>query len=388
MKVVLLYGSNSRNSGGLYNSVRSLGQSLLKITGVKPVALAHNDEYSSSDLPAYAPLSIETYSISGPSNFGYSKDLSLKLSEIKPDLIHPQCVWMYSSFATLNYHKKNQIPYIISPRGMLDKWIINNKGWKKKIAGLLFEKAHLKNASCIHALAVSEYESIRNYGCKNPVAIIPNGVNLPLEHNDKALPEWNKSDNRKTILFLSRLHPKKGIENMMRAFSELQDERRLWKIVIAGESASEKYMDSLLKLQIELGLQSDVLFIGPQFHKDKDNCFRNVDAFILPSFSEGLPMAVLEAWSYKLPVIMTDACNIPEGFNHNAAIRIKPEVESIKNQLSKFFQMSVKEQIQIGENGYQLVLDKFTWTAIAEQMHELYLWVLNGGKKPSFVKLD
>jgi glycosyltransferase involved in cell wall biosynthesis len=390
MKIVLLYGSNSRNSGGLYNSVRSLGQSLLKISGMKPVALAHNDAYSEKDLPAYAPLPIETYSIAGPANFGYSKDLLDKLAKIQPDIIHPQCVWMYSSYATLNYHKKNHTPYVISPRGMLDKWILNNKGWKKKIAGFLFEKTHLKNASCIHALALSEYKSIRNYGCKNPIAVIPNGINLPQENVDVDLkmPEWKISDNRKVILFLSRLHPKKGIENLMHAFSELKEERKHWKIVIAGESASKKYMDDLIKLQQDLHITDDLIFVGPQFHLDKDNCFRNADAFILPSFSEGLPMAVLEAWSYKLPVLMTEACNIPEGFEQRAAIEIKPEVGSIKLQLGEFFRLSEKERSQMGENGYQLVLNKFTWTAIANQMHEVYKWILNGGEKPSFVKLD
>ena len=387
MKAALLYGSNSRNSGGLYNSVRNLGQSLMKIEGVEPFALAHNDEYSEQDKAAYAPLPLEEYHIKGPANFGYSPDLISILKKFKPDIIHPQGIWMYSSYATLQYHIKHKTPYVISPRGMLDKWILKNNGWKKKIAAMLFENAHLKQASCLHALAMPEYQAMRKYGCKNPIAIIPNGVHLPDESwpADAVIPHWKAGDDRKVVLFLSRLHPKKGIENMIHAWSKAGSMRKGWKIAIAGESRDSTYLGLLRHLCANLKLENEILLIGPQFHSEKDICFRCADAFILPSFSEGLPMAVLEAWSYKLPVIMTAACNIPEGFERGAALEVLAEVDSITDGLETLFRMTDAERATIGENGFKLVNDKFIWSSISNQVSEVYKWILSGGQPPSTV---
>ena len=388
MKILLITGSNSRNSGGLYNSVRNLGQSMMEIEGLDPVLLAHSDEYSEQDVQAYTPLTVEDYKIVGRNGFALSLDITKQIKRIKPDIIHPQCIWIYPSYATLKYYKNNKVPYIVSTRGMLDKWILNNSAWKKKLVGGLYEKEYLRKAMCLHALAVPEYEAMRNFGCENPVAIIPNGVNLPA--NEWPLngnkPEWKSADDRKSILFLSRLHPKKGIENLMEAWSNLKAHKKDWKLIIAGESKDGSYLQSLLSLRGDLKLDNDIFFVGPQFHADKDICFRCADAFILPSFSEGLPMAVLEAWSYRLPVIMTTACNIPEGFERKAALPIEPDPASILSALELLFNATDDERRAIGANGYQLVKDKFIWTSIVKQMHEVYCWMLTGGKMPSTVK--
>jgi poly(glycerol-phosphate) alpha-glucosyltransferase len=366
-----------------------LGQSLIKLPDTEAIALAHSDEYSELDLPAYAPLQVENYHIKGPANFGYSTDLKNKIAEINPDIIHPQCAWMYLSHVNLQYHKKNKTPYMVSPRGMLDEWILRKGRSKKIIAGLWYEKEHMHKANCLHALSLSEYNSMRKFGCKNPVTIIPNGVHLPgnkiLSADD--LSSWKYNDERKSILFLSRLHHKKGLENLLYAWSKTKNKKE-WKLLIAGETDDKNYLQTLFDLQSKLGLEKDVIFIGPQFHKEKDICFRNVDAFILPSYSEGVPMAVLEAWSYKLPALITEECNLPEGFKKNAALKITTEPENIAAQLDVFFEMNDNERKTIGLNGYELVKEKFTWTSVAAQMREVYNWVLNRGTAPSTIMFD
>jgi poly(glycerol-phosphate) alpha-glucosyltransferase len=295
---------------------------------------------------------------------------------------------MYLSYINLQYHKKTGTPYIISPRGMLDVWILNRGQLKKKIAAALYERAHVLNASCLHALGVSEYKSMRKFGCKNPVAIIPNGVTLPANEGlPENSPAWKYDDGRKSVLFLSRLHSKKGLENLIRAWAATAHKKD-WKLLIAGETQDTVYQQSLVDLQIKLGLEKDVLFIGPQFHAEKDVCFRSVDAFILPSFSEGLPMAVLEAWSYQLPVLITEECNLPEGFKKNAALKITTATENIAAGLNAFFEMEEAERKQMGANGYALVKEKFTWQSVAAQMNEVYRWVLNGGNAPASIIFD
>jgi poly(glycerol-phosphate) alpha-glucosyltransferase len=128
--------------------------------------------------------------------------------------------------------------------------------------------------------------------------------------------------------------------------------------------------------------------VGPKFGEEKEALLRSVDAFILPSFSEGLPMSVLEAWSYGLPVIMTPQCNIPVGFDLAAAIQIDPEVDSIAEGLLRFFAMSEGEQKAMGLRGRRLVEERFTWKKIAEDMCNVYRWVRDGDTPPDCVRLN
>ena len=134
-------------------------------------------------------------------------------------------------------------------------------------------------------------------------------------------------------------------------------------------------------------LKEDVCFSGPLYGDAKKAALQNADAFILPSHSEGMPMSVLEAWSYKLPVLMTPECNIPEGFEKNAALRIDPQCESIASGLKTLFEMNDSERQQIGENGYNLVKEKFTWGKISQEMIKVYKWILNRTEKPACVRM-
>lgn len=390
MKVLLLSTSSSRNAGGLYNSVRSLGIELFKSRRITVEIFAYKDNFTNEDIGAYYPLPIRLYHILGPYGLGFTVDLSFKIIGYRPNIIHMQGIYFFSSFINYFYSTLFKVPYLISPRGMLDPWILNNSVYKKKIAFFFYENKHIRNASCLHALCLSEYVSIREFGVKTPIAIVPNGVSIPDDRDltDFEVPVW-KQDGRKVLLFLSRIHPKKGLDNLINAWFELGEEGKLWKIVIAGESNSISYMNLLEDLVRSLNLTDDIIFIGPQFHEKKDIAFRFADAFILPSYSEGMPMAVLEAWSYKLPVLMTSECNIPLGFESGAALEIEPDVKNIAEVVTRFFDLSHSEQETIGMLGYQLVLDNYTWTEISAQMTELYLWITDMSRPaPEFVKFN
>jgi poly(glycerol-phosphate) alpha-glucosyltransferase len=127
------------------------------------------------------------------------------------------------------------------------------------------------------------------------------------------------------------------------------------------------------------------VFFGPAFGEEKTSLLRSTDAFVLPSFSEGLPMSVLEAWSYRLPVVMTPECNLPEGFAADAAIRIETGAESIVQGLNSLFSMSRSDLHAMGAKGRTLVEERFTWKTVAAQMREVYDWMLGGGATPSSV---
>ena len=130
---------------------------------------------------------------------------------------------------------------------------------------------------------------------------------------------------------------------------------------------------------------TSVLFLGPQFNEAKAACYHYCDAFVLPSFSEGLPMVILEAWAYGKPVIMTDACNLAEAFATNAALRIEPSAESIARGLDTLFQSSIADLQSTGLRGRALVAERFAWPKVAEGMKTVYGWLLGGGTAPDCV---
>jgi poly(glycerol-phosphate) alpha-glucosyltransferase len=186
-------------------------------------------------------------------------------------------------------------------------------------------------------------------------------------------------------LFLSRIHHKKGLDNLLKAWALTKPDRHDWQLVIAGETKDTEYMQSLLEATQKLGIDKTVQFIGGQFDQNKEACFIDADAFILPSFSEGLPMAVLEAWAYQLPVVMTPFCNIPEGFDAGAAIAIDTDPESIASGIDRLIALPEKERLKMGENGLSLVKQKFTWDKVAESTLKLYDWIAGKGAQPDFV---
>jgi poly(glycerol-phosphate) alpha-glucosyltransferase len=385
MKLLILGGSSSRNSGGVFDTARMMGLRLHERNRIDVEYLMFDDEYSLEDKKQYGPLPVRSYVVKGPKKLGFSPNLYEQMLNIKPDIVHTQSLWMYLSFANKKYHRETGTPYVISPHGMLDKWQLKQSFWKdlkKNIVLGLYEKKHLEGATCFHALCREEHDAIRSLGFKNPIAIIPNGIELPLSDG---LPEKSGEKNRKKLLFLSRIHHKKGLDNLLEAWALSDPASHNWQLVIAGETKDTLYMQQLLNKTGELKITDTVSFIGGQFGKDKHNCFIDSDAFILPSFSEGLPMSVLEAWSYRLPVLITPFCNLPEGYDRNAAIEIEPNPESISEGITQLTALSKSEREEMGEQGFELVKEKFTWPQVANSMAQLYDWILNKGEKPEFV---
>jgi len=370
-------------------AVRSLARGVQQ-TGCDIKVLSIVDRFTLEDSRQWDGLDLCLLTPRGPKTFGYAPGFDRALSGACLDLLHAHGLWMYPSVAALRWARRWNRPLVVSPHGMLDPWAVRNSAWKKRLAGLLFEDAHLRRATCLHALGESEYEAIRTYGLKNPVAIIPNGVDLPEVRRETLRPEWSSvySAKDKVAMFLGRIHPKKGLSNLLRAWSEvlkkLPSPAEPWRLVIAGWDQGG-YQGELERLTDSLELGRKVQFVGPQFDQQKSASLIRADAFILPSFSEGLPIAVLEAWSYRLPVLMTPQCNLSEGFAVGAGIEALPEVASLSRALAKLFTMSESDRLAMGNKGRMLVEDRFTWPVVADEMCAVYSWVLGQGSQPSCV---
>ena len=379
MRVGFLVNSVSREAGGLFQSVRGLAKAVAS-TNTSVRVFGIRDEQSAVDLQEWQPLSVQPFRPRLRA-WGYSNELVPAMLNADLDILSVHGLWKYCSVASHRWHRQTGRPYVVHPHGMLEPWAVRNAMWKKRIAALLYENQHLRGAACLRALSEAEAESIRSYGLRNPICVIPNGVDLPdlRESNAKSQPA-----NQKTLLYLGRLHPKKNISNLIRAWNETFNSQRgsadRWILAIAGWDQGG--YESELK---RIAAGKSVVFLGPKFGAGKSECYHACDAFILPSLSEGLPMAVLEAWSYAKPVLMTPGCNLPEGFEANAALRIGTTSQEIAAGLKVLCEMSDNDRSQMGNRGRALVATRFSWPQIGEQMRDVYDWVLGAGAVPESV---
>lgn len=390
MEIVYLSKSLDESAGGLLPVMQKLASNL-RDYGARVTAIGVDGDNKQEMAPGWDDLEIHTYPYIGPKAIGFSPSLAAELTMRNPSLVHTHGLFYYTSAIATKWGSKTGKPYVITPHGMLDPWALNNSRWKKNIAGALFENRHLRDAYCIHSLSAAETDAIRSYGLRNPVCQIPNGIDLP-GIPDAYDPPWDTAliDGKKVLLYLGRLHPKKGLPDLVDAWAKVQKDRgdaQDWVLGIVGWGQGG-HDDDLKNLAEELDAQNSIMFLGPKFGKDKAACYQNAAGFILPSFSEGLPMVVLEAWAYGLPVLMTPFCNIPEGFAADAAIEIQPKSGAIEEGLRAFFSMSDQELFQMGQNGLDLVREKYTWGKVTEDLYSVYQWALGGGAPPSCVITD
>jgi len=388
VRIGLLTSWLSHRGGGVPEALRPLARNLAaQGVGVTVFGLAHSSDRTLQD--GWGKASIRTAKPLPPHAFGYTPALAGLLERSSLDLIHVHGLWTYSSLASVRWSSRCRRPRIISPHGMLDPWAVRHAAWKKRVASALYERIHLRGAACLHALNEAKMRAFRAAGLRNPVCVIPNAIDLP-EGRPSSPPAWaDEVRGRRVLLFLGRLHPKKGLAALVSACARVQrlPAARDWALVIAGwdQGGHERELQNLVK---ELSLERFVFFVGAQFRGAKAASYARAEAFILPSVSEGLPMAVLEAWAYGLPVVMTEACHLPEGIAAGAALQIEPHVGAIAQGLSELFARSDAERAAMGARARKLVAERFSWPSSAAQMKDVYEWVGGLRAAPSTVTFD
>jgi len=398
VKTLCVMDSVSRANGGIFEAERRLQQTLHARTGIDVRIVGLKDSYTELDHEIWAPLVPVTYAVEGPRSFGYAPGLVDALVKAEGDLAGFVGLWKFPSVAALQWAQRTKKPFLVTPHGMLDAWALRNSRTKKRIAGWLFQNEQLKKASCLRALCLAEAQSIRAYGLQNPICIVPNGIDIP-PASVEGCPNSSSSlfpVGCKVLLYLGRLHPKKGLSHLLTAWSRVSKGRSSdWLLAIAGWDQGGH--EAELKQQAEeLGIswkeggsqnlqEASVFFLGPKFGESKAEIFSNCDAFVLPSLSEGQPMVILEAWAYGKPVLMTPECNLPEGFSAGAALRVESTAESIVEGLNQLFELTPAQREEMGKSGLALVRDRFAWPEIAIEIKSVYDWMLGGGPKPGCI---
>src|SRR5260221_5759735 len=324
LSIGIVTSTLSRSGGGIFPVVRAHAQGLAALPSSAVTVYGLWDETTDGDLASWAPVVPIAYP---PllSRFGFAPRLSKDLLHSSHDLVHQHALWLYPSIAVARWQRANGKPVVISTHGMVEPWAIANSPLKKRIAGALFERSNLAHAACIHC-SEAEVDGIRAFGLRNPIALIPHGLDVPYHATDAlARPHWMGSGERRTLLFLGRLHPKKGVRELVHAWARLRaaspEIADSWLLAIAGWDDGG-HAGEVKALSASLGPDgADLVFPGPLFGEEKLAAFSNANAFILPSYSEGFPMTILEAWAPRLPVFLTPECNPPPGLEAGAPLQ-------------------------------------------------------------------
>jgi glycosyltransferase involved in cell wall biosynthesis len=276
-------------------------------------------------------------------------------------------MWTPFNYLAAYAARRNSIPYVAAPLGMLEPWALAQKRIKKKIAWTFYQRAALEKSALIHATAESEARNIKQLGIKTPVCVVPHGIEVLNR------PNHSRKNDIRTALFLSRIHPKKGLRELVLAWREVRPPG--WQLVISGPD-TDGYGLEILSLIRSLEL-NEIQLIGPTYGLRKIPLYESAEIFILPTHSENFGLVIPEALSFGLPVITTTAAPWWEIEEYNCGWWIRPDFETLVNAIRQATSLPRATLRNIGENGRRLVLERYDWNHIGQMHLNMYMQAVN-----------
>lgn len=384
LSVIHVTASLSQQFGGTSKSVSESVNQLAKIEGISTTLMTQGSPDAVNMLPKDAR--VHTEMVNSPSRLLLASGLRFRsqfntlLRNSPVALVHNHGIWLpvnhFASRAASSFNK----PIIVQPHGMLEPWSLDHRQMKKRLAMWAYQGADLRQATALVATADSECQSIRRLGLSQPVAIIPNGVSMDglayrREMRDPARP-------KKTALFLSRVHPKKGIPDLLRAWAVAAKADWLLQIVGPDELGHLKECRDLARA---LMIDDHVQFLGEVYGTDKQRLYQDADLFVLPTYSENFGNVVAEALSFGLPVITTRGTPWRDLETYRCGWWVNPGVESLTRTLVDAFNMDDSTRFEMGVRGRQYV-ERYTWERNAALTAHFYRWILKQADSADFIR--
>lgn len=377
MKVLQTIPYFNKASGGptscLYNLSKGLNKNNVEtdVLTFKPASndFIGNDKFIKyQDDDRFSPLWLSK-------NFDYYLNHNIQ----NYDIIHVNTIWTWPSHSPIRKAIEANKPVVLSPHGMLYPKALEVSKWKKKLIGKLFLNSDLSKVNCLHATSEEEANHIRNYGISQPIAIISNCIDT-----DSYGPPRQISNKIRRFGFVGRLHPIKNIDLILEAWKNLANATNSAELIIIGDGEKD-YVDSLKKFVSDNNL-TNITFLGFLKGKELKEEVAKLDFQLLISKSENFGMVVPEALMAGVPVIASNGTPWKSLEHNKCGWWINPSIEDIKKTISDALNLSEHDRINMGERGRNMVKSTFGSDKIANQMKELYEWILGDKKqKPDFV---
>jgi glycosyltransferase involved in cell wall biosynthesis len=296
----------------------------------------------------------------------------------RADVVHNHSLWMMPNVYAGRACRSGRGRLVVSPRGTLSPVALKISAREKKVFWRYLQASAVRDAVCFHATAESEYRDIRERGFSQPICVLPNGVDVPPALDRPAA-------GRKRLLFLGRLHPIKGIDNLLQAWAQVERQFPDWDLHVAGPD-SRGHGETLRALAASLQLQR-VSFRGPLFGREKHDAYRGASLFVLPSHSENFGMSIAEALAAGTPVVVSKGAPWSGLDEYGAGWWIDTGVEPLVACLRTALATPSARLSDMGAAGREWMARDFSWTRIGGQLSEVYRWLHEGGQVPACVRL-
>lgn len=333
-----------------------------------------------------SPVRMNVCRVDPPAKLGRSSELS-RLLRTAPaaDVYHLHGVWMRAMHYGAVAARRHRRPYVVELAGAYEPYPLSQKWLRKWIARRWFQDDLLHRAACLHVASAQEARGLRALGFKAPIAVTAVGVDMDAitgaqRDNEQAVPPWPELANRPFLLFLSRVHPKKGIELLLQAWGKMDRRFDDWVLVIAG-AGDPGYVEECRRAIADLGLEKRCFWAGQVDESQKSWLYRHAGCYVLPSYSENFGNTVAEALAHATPVITTPHTpwtNLPaEGCGWMA----ETTVESLRDVMTQALEMNPAERQRMGEIGQRLIEKQYSLASVVGQIDRVYAWTL-GGPRP------
>jgi glycosyltransferase involved in cell wall biosynthesis len=298
------------------------------------------------------------------------------------DIVHTHGLWLMPNVNAGQVAAKAKRPLLVSPRGMLAPEALAFSTRKKQLFWQFLQGPAYAHAVVWHATSAAEAAEIRSFGARAPIAVIPNGVDMPTAFDTRMARE----SKRRNILYLGRLHPKKGLSYLITAWRQVANERPDWALRIIGPDEGG-HRAQLEKLVQEQGVPR-VIFDGPVYGVEKALALRNANLFVLPTQNENFGIAVAESLAAGIPAIVSRSAPWPGLETDRCGWWVERGIEPLVNALRESTSLLDDERRVMGERGRALVVREYNWDKIARDMRSVYEWIRGNSERPSMVHLD
>ena len=287
------------------------------------------------------------------------------------EVVHIHALWTPILHKVSAWAKRNNLPVVWSPHGMLAPWAMRHKWWKKCLPWYLYQRGDLRWARLLHATSGQEKRWIADRGFEQPVMIVPLGTTMP-----PILPAAEKSF--KTLLFVGRIYPVKALDRLVEAFARVPETvRQGWCLRLLGpdQAGHQKTLELLVR---SLDLAGSVEFSGPKFGEELGREYDACDCLALVSHTENFGATVVDAMAHGKPVITSDKTPWREVVDRKCGWCVCNEPDMLSMALGEMMSLSDDERRQMGANGRRLVEEKYTWAAVVKEMLKGYEFVVSG----------
>jgi glycosyltransferase involved in cell wall biosynthesis len=314
-------------------------------------------------------------------------DTDFEASVRAAEVVHLHGLWQAHTRRGARAARRARVPYLVAAHGMAEPWALRHKRWKKRLYLALVESRNLRQAACLHALSRPEIDHLRHLAPWTPICYVPNGVDLSFFDDlpARAVLEQKHPElkGKFVLLFFGRVHLKKGLDLLAEALGRVGPGFADLHLLVAGkdDGAWRPFAERIETL----GLSERVTYVGHVGGERALQVWAAADAFILPSYSEGFSMAILEALACALPCLITTACHFPELESAHGAVVVNPEPGKVAQGLHELLERTNEERRQLGRNGRRLVENQYTWDQQAHRLASVYTWLAGGGVQPECV---